>query len=197
MILLIKKNRTPPLLTKPVRQSHPQLNPEHTVPTIKDGDFVLWESRAIMAFLVNKYGKGDLYYPKDPMKRAVVDQRLHFDMGTLYQRFSAYYYPQVLEQKPADPEKYQKIDEALAFLEKFLDGQKYAAGNEITIADFTLATTISTFVDGGANFSIANYPNIQRWYADCKKDIPHYEKSLPSLEAVKGFFAKIGAPKAE
>ena len=34
--------------------------------------------------LFSKYGKDDKLYPKDVTTRAVVDQRLYFDMGTFY-----------------------------------------------------------------------------------------------------------------
>ena len=60
------------------------LNPMHNIPTLVDGDFVMNESRAGAAYLVNKYGKDDKLYPRDAEIRARVDQRLYFDMGTFY-----------------------------------------------------------------------------------------------------------------
>jgi hypothetical protein len=47
-------------------------------------------SRAVMGYLVNQYGKDDSLYPTNPKKRAVVDQRLYFDAGTLQQRNADY-----------------------------------------------------------------------------------------------------------
>lgn len=58
---------------------------------IPEINFYFIYSRAIIAYLVDQYGKDDSLYPKDPKKRAVVDQRLYFDAGTLYQRFGDLY----------------------------------------------------------------------------------------------------------
>lgn len=61
------------------------------MPTLVDEDLIIYESRAIMTYLVNKYGKGNSLYPEDPKARALVDMRLNFDLGTLYNRFADYF----------------------------------------------------------------------------------------------------------
>lgn len=162
-----------------------QINPQHTIPTLVDNGFALWESRAIIIYLVEKYGKDNLY-PKDPKQRAVVNQRLYFDMGTLYQKFADYYYPQIFAKAPADPEKFKAMETALGFFDTFLEGHKYAAGDELTVADISLVATISSY--DAAKFDLSKFPNVAKWYELCKTTVPGYDINQAGIEEFKKFF---------
>ncbi len=50
-------------------------NPNGLVPILEEGDFVLWESTAILGYLASKAGRVDLA-PTEPRERAQVDRWL-------------------------------------------------------------------------------------------------------------------------
>lgn len=163
-----------------------KLNPQHTIPTLVDNGFALWESRAILSYLVEKYGKDDKLYPKDPQKRALVNQRLYFDMGVFYQRFGDYWYPQIFAKQPANPDNLKKMEEGVEFLNTFLAGSQYAAGDELTIADLSLAASAATYEVAGFDFS--KYPNVQAWLERCKKNAPGYDINQAGADEFKAKF---------
>ncbi|XP_034937799.1 glutathione S-transferase 1-1-like [Chelonus insularis] len=162
-----------------------KINPQHCVPTLVDGDLTLWESRAISCYLANQYGKNDSLYPKDPKARALVDQRLYFDMGTVYQSFGDYYYPMLFAGAPHDPTKYEKIGNCLDLLNKFLEGQNYVAGNNMTIADLSLVTSVTNIQL--IKFDISKYANVTKWLERIKSEAPKYEEiNGEGLKAFQG-----------
>src|SRR4051812_6286310 len=60
------------------------MNPNGRVPTLVDGDFVLWESNSIMRYLVLAYAKpASPIYPEAPKRRAGVDRWLDWTLSTL------------------------------------------------------------------------------------------------------------------
>ncbi|EDW67856.1 glutathione S-transferase 1-1 isoform X2 [Drosophila virilis] len=153
-----------------------KINPQHTIPTLVDNGFSVWESRAILVYLVEQYGKDDALYPKDPQEQALVNQRLYFDMGSLSQSFADYYYAQFLQHKPADPAQFEKVKTSFSYLNVFLEGHQFVAGPKLTVADFSILATVSTFVV--ADFDISKYANVARWYQAVKKVIPGWDEGL-------------------
>jgi len=63
-----------------------KLNPTGQVPVlIEDDGFILTEPRAIIAYLVASRDKNSSLYPlNDPIKRALIDERLFFDATTVF-----------------------------------------------------------------------------------------------------------------
>nr|CAA63952.1 GST-5 [Musca domestica] len=164
-----------------------KINPQHTIPTLVDNDFVLWESRAIMIYLVEKYGKqDDPLYPSCPKKRALINQRLYFDMGTLYKSYSDYFYPQVKQNKPADPELLKKIYAALEMFNTLLATSKYAAGETLTLADLALLASVSTM--DVYDIDVRKYENVARWYDLVKETAPGADENWAGCLERKEFF---------
>ncbi|XP_012251097.1 glutathione S-transferase 1-1-like [Athalia rosae] len=167
-------------------------NPQHTIPTVDDNGFVIWESRAIMAYLAEQYaGKNESLYPKDPKIRAVIHQRLCFDLATLYRAFGDYYHPLFFTGATGGPDLLKKIPPALELFDKFLEGRKYAAADTLTIADLALVVTVSNFE--AVDYDLSNYKNVTKWFALIKSEAPKYQEI--NGEGAKQFGAFIKSVK--
>lgn len=62
------------------------INPTGTIPALVDRDVTVWDSHAIGIYLVQKFGKDDKLYPKDFLKRTLVNERLFFEASFLFAR---------------------------------------------------------------------------------------------------------------
>nr|XP_022909213.1 glutathione S-transferase 1-1-like [Onthophagus taurus] len=143
-----------------------RLNPQHTIPTLNDNGFILFESRAILQYLVDQYAKDDSLSPKEAKKAAIVNQRLYFDACTLMPRLVQYMGPVLRHAQTPDKEKLGNFEEALGYLDEFLENQTWAAGSQLTIADFALISTVSTAEAIGVD--ISKFPNVNAWFQRTK-----------------------------
>lgn len=185
--LMSGENKTPGYL---------KMNPQGTVPLLQDKDYYIWDSHAISGYLVQEYGKTDNLYPKDAKKRALVDQGLHFDTGTLYPEFRNVVYPVIAGEKIITKEKVGRVENAYKAFDSILasSNSKYLVGDSITIADICNVSTISTlelFIP-----STGKYPHLEKWLGACKDEIPDYaevnQRGLDKLvDYVKSILTKL------
>lgn len=166
-----------------------QLNPQHTCPTIDDGGFAVWESRAILQYLASKYDQSGTLYPEDLQIRTMINQKLFFDME-LNAKVSDYFYPQIMGGAPADAAKLQKLLDFLGFLDTALDGKAYIVGDALTIADISLINTLSMLEL--LNIDFGQFQNIPAYMEKCKATTPGYDGiASKSLEAFAVFANKL------
>lgn len=126
------------------------MNPQHTVPTLDDNGKILWDSHAIITYLVGKYGKTDKHqslYPKDLYTRARIDQRLHFETGILFNSLITLLTPIFREGATEIPAKnWIAVHTAFETIETFLADDPYLVGDHLTLADFSVITTLTHLV---------------------------------------------------
>ncbi|KAH8246886.1 hypothetical protein KR032_002728, partial [Drosophila birchii] len=163
-----------------------KINPQHTIPTLVDNDFTLWESRAIAIYLVEKYGKDDSLYPKDPQIQAVINQRLYFDHTNMYGSLAGYYFKIYATGQLGSEEDFKKVQDTFGFLNAFLEGQDYFAGNHLTLADIAILSNVTNFDVLG--FDISQYPNVAKWYANAKKVTPGWQENWVGALDLKRVF---------
>lgn len=152
------------------------MNPQHTIPVLDDNGAIIVDSHAICSYLSEKYGKDDKLYPKDLVKRALVDARMHFDTGFLFARVRAYVEPIFNFGSTEIPqEKIDYFKMTLPIVEDFLENGQYVCGSEITLADFCFVATLSS-VDRTIEIDGDKYPKLNDWMKRMKQ-LPYYEST--------------------
>jgi glutathione S-transferase len=163
------------------------LNPRHTVPTIVDGDFVLYESNAITEYLEDAYpGRGATLFPGDPKSRATV-WRLMMEVDDYVNKAIDGVTTYVFWTKPEEREA-QKLTEARAAVtEEFARMSRYLQGNflvgPISAADFSLYPMVAFMYR--ARIKLPDFdadslltPELKRWKARVEA-LPYFEKTVP------------------
>jgi glutathione S-transferase len=145
------------------------MNPNGRIPTLADGDFVLWESNSIMRYLVLAYGKGSPIYPAAPRQRAAVDRWLDWTLSTLQPVDRPVFWALVRTpvekrdlvaiQKDADAEAIQ-----WRIVEHQLTNRRFVEGDDFTIADIALGAYARRWF-GVEGIRKPHFPHLERWFA--------------------------------
>jgi glutathione S-transferase len=147
--------------------SYLALNPNGLVPAIADGDFVLWESNAIVRYLAAKYGAGRLA-PADIQTHARADQWMDWQVSVLGPAILGAFWG--LIRTPPDKRDHAAIAasqaqtaEALKILDAQLGKTAFVAGEAFCMGDIPVAIITHRY---RALFpDRPRLPNLERWYA--------------------------------
>ncbi|XP_014663421.1 PREDICTED: glutathione S-transferase 1, isoform C-like [Priapulus caudatus] len=150
-----------------------RINPFGTLPSLVDEGFIVCESRAIVTYLANRYGKDDNLYPKDPRQRTRVDSALQFDVADLWPAIKALQKPQLFGKTPAADAE-EAVLAQLRHVDRMLSERKYLVSDHVTLADICVLSSV-TFLECFGNFSIDQFENVSLWVDQLKRELRCYD----------------------
>ena len=157
------------------------INPNASLPAMVDGDFVLWESNAILQYAADKHGR-EPFYPRELKARADINRWLLWESSSWFP--SCYVFlvencvkpllgsapdPAVLDAQQAQFHKLAGI------LDARLADRPWVAGSSVTIADIALAAPMH--LHGWQKLPLADHPNLRRWLQERVEPLPCWQQT--------------------
>jgi len=147
--------------------SYLAMNPNGLIPTLQDGELVLWESNTIMRYLAARYGQGSLWID-DAGERASTEKWMDWASSRLFAPFHDLLFHAVRLPEPQRDgairtRAVENFEKALAVLDQELAGNPWLSGKKFGIGDIPAATFIYYYyaidVEKGNSF-----PHVEAWY---------------------------------
>jgi len=164
------------------------MNPMGLVPTIRDGDLVLWESAAILRYLAAKYGDAD-FWPRDPAERARLDMWAEWSKTTFGPAFNfGVFIPSVRTPKAKRNEAViAKAIEAVKPIARLLDDRigdgPWLAGDVFTFGDILTGNLLYRYFEH--DFDRADTPALRAYYDRLRTRPAYLEHNCVSYEPLR------------
>jgi glutathione S-transferase len=148
------------------------INPNGRNPAIEDPNtgLVLWESGAIILYLIDQYDTEKKLTYTDLIRRNHLNQYLMFQMSGQGPYFGQSGWFSVLhhEKLPSAIERYQnEVRRILGVLEGLLEGKEWLVGDKITYADLAFLPyndRVEWFLGAAAEKRFDGFPNVKAWH---------------------------------
>jgi glutathione S-transferase len=163
------------------------LNPTGRTPVLVDGAFTLWESNAIMQYLASR--TPNALWPDDARRRADIMrwqswQLAHWGTQACEPVIAERLVKRVLNLGPPDKAVVARGLEAFqreaAVLDAHLAKNRHLAGDELTLADFSVAAPL--FHAAPAELPLATFAHVQGWFGRVSS-LPAWRETAPPLPA--------------
>ncbi len=155
------------------------LNPNGLVPTLRDGDLILWESNTICRYLASTHS-GERLYPSAPAERAKVERWMDWQLSTMGPPMGTLLYG-LIRSKPEqrDPAAIEaarrKAAAAWMIVEDALAAAPFLAGPEMSLAEIVLGSLVYRW----HAFPIERppLPKLKAWY-DRMRERPAFKTHI-------------------
>lgn len=142
------------------------MNPNGRVPTIKDGDTIVWESNVCVRYLAHRYGKPGLW-PADESARWLAEQWMDWQQTALNPALGPLFWQLVrtptAERDPAVIESMrQACAKHVAVLDGHLARHDFVAGSAFSMGDIPVGCAIYRWLAFDIDRPAA--ANVERWY---------------------------------
>ena len=144
------------------------LNPNGHIPTLQDGELVLWESLAINLYLARRYDKG--LWPRSIADEGRALQWSVWAMTELEAPLLAHaMHVLLLPKDQRDPAKAAEaraqLEKPLGVLEGALAGRSVLVGDAFSVADLNVASVLS--LSRLAALDLSKWPRVDAWLGRC------------------------------
>jgi glutathione S-transferase len=151
------------------------MNPNGLVPTLKDGDFILWESNSIMRYLNAKYASGKLL-PSTPEGMANANRWMDWQLSAFNPTIVPLFFATIrTAPEKRDPQAIQaaldKTAKAWQMAEDQLAKSRYLGGEEFSLGDIPLGVWAYRWFN--LPIERPRLPNIENWYGRLKERKPY------------------------
>lgn len=143
------------------------MNPNRNVPTLVEGDFVLWESNAILRYLAAANVQDSPMWPQDLKARASIDRWMDWQQTVLNRPQSTVFLGLVRtaperRDGAAIAAAAKEVGLAWGLLDAVLGRVPYVAGPEFTLADIALGIHMHRWF--AFDIERPSLPHLRGWY---------------------------------
>jgi glutathione S-transferase len=145
--------------------AHLAHQPFGQVPALEDGDFALYESRAICRYL-NEKVNGPLI-PRDLKDRARMEQWISVETSNFTGPVMKFIYHHVFKREQSAEtlaEAGQQLENALGIMDKQLASHPFIAGAQFSLADIGFMPYIEYAINTPAKEHFAKFPHVSAWW---------------------------------
>ncbi|MCZ6765271.1 MAG: glutathione S-transferase [Alphaproteobacteria bacterium] len=142
-------------------------NPNGLVPTVEDGDLVIWESNAIVRYLAAKHNDGSGFLPADPGERALAEQWMDWQLSAFWPPLMPVFI--ALVRTAPERRDMAAIDAGVAqtaLMAAILDGHlarnDYLAGDRFTMGDVPVGGILYRWLN--LDIERPDHPHLTAYY---------------------------------